>query len=230
MGRNPDSLADVGGAPAPTLRGEGLLAAWLQVPAVHEDELNDWYDTEHLAQVSSAQGFLSARRYRTVSDGENWYLALYDLTSPGVYADEPVQRILANPTPWSRRLAKLYGPNRAVTVYRKILQIGRDPPEPAPFIFVARMDVDPHVEAPFNDWYDHEHAPRLAEAPGCLRVRRFVAVHGTPRFAAIYDLTAIEVLKSDAWIDAREYGRTQRMREHMSNVTTRACRRVFVLR
>ena len=209
---------------------EGLLAAWLSVPARHDEEFNDWYNTEHLQQVSSVDGFLSARRYRAVGDEGNWYLALYDLSSSEVYFSEAFQHVLSNPTPWSRRIARLYGPNRVVNVYRKILQIGDDPPEPVPFIFKARMDIDPEIEDVFHEWYNHEHAPKLAAVPGCVRVRRFAAVRGTPRFAAIYDLDSAGVLDSEAWIEAREYGRTQSMRTRMSNVTKSCYERVHVLR
>lgn len=208
---------------------DGLLAAWLKVPVQHEEELNDWYDMEHLEQVSSPEGFVGARRYRAVGD-DTWYLALYDLTSPAVYFGAAFQRILSNPTPWSRRMARLYGPNRVVNVYRRILQFGDDAPEPAPFLFTAQMDVDPDVEDAFHAWYNHEHAPRLAEVPGCLRVRRFVAVRGRPRFAAIYDLTSAAVLDSEAWIAAREYGRTAEMRTRMSNVRKGGYERLHVLR
>lgn len=198
-------------------RSEGLLAAWLRVPPVHEDELNDWYDTEHLAQISSPAGVLRASRFRA-EDDDGWYLATYDLEQPDVYFGEPFQQQLRNPTPWSRRMARLYGRDRIVNVYRKILQIGEDPAETSPFIFFVRMDVDADFEDAFHDWYNREHAPRLAAVPGCRRVRRFEVVQGAPRFAAIYDLDSPDVLEGPEWLSAREYGRTAEARRHMSNL------------
>jgi hypothetical protein len=211
--------------------GEGLLAAWLQVPVQNDEEFNDWYNSEHLLQISSPEGFLSARRYRAIGQDEpSWYLALYDLAGPQTYFGPPFQAILAGPTPWSKRMARLYGPNRVVNVYRKILQLGAEPEQAAPFLFMAQMNIDPASEGEFHDWYNHEHAPRLAGVPGCLRVRRFVAEQGAPRFAAIYELASLAVLESEAWVEAREYGRTQAMRQRMSDVVRNAYQCIHVLR
>jgi hypothetical protein len=211
---------------------EGLLAVWLNVPAAHDAEFNDWYNTEHLEQVSSPAGVVSARRYRTAGEVNKtpWYLALYDLASVDVYFGETFQSILTHPTPWARRAARLYGSRRIANVYRKIFQIGEDPPQPPPALLMARMDIDTAVEEEFHEWYNNEHAPRLAQVPGCLRVRRFISVEGAPRFGAIYDLISLDVLKSESWIGAHEYERTRHMHKAMSKVVKRSCELIFALR
>jgi hypothetical protein len=41
-----------------TIRPMGLLAVWLHVPPEREDEFNAWYNTEHIAQITSIPGFI----------------------------------------------------------------------------------------------------------------------------------------------------------------------------
>jgi len=207
-------------------QARGLLAAWLKVPAEADEEFNDWYNTEHLSQIASVPGFLNGRRYRAIAD-DPWYLALYDLEAPGVIFDAPFQKVIADPTPWSRRMKRHYGPNRIRNTYETVLSLGDPAPPASPWVFMAKIEIDPAVEAEFNEWYSEEHAPALAAVPGVARVRRFVAAEGEPKYAAIYELASPEVLETEAWAHARELGRTQRMRTHMLKVERCCYKRIF---
>ncbi len=90
------------------------------------------------------------------------------------------------------------------------------------YLFSAAMDVAPEKEAFFNQVYDTEHVPRLKEVPGVLSVARFkrveltmilggerkrVVVEAEPSYNALYELESPEVLVSDAWAKAVEWGR-----------------------
>ena len=90
------------------------------------------------------------------------------------------------------------------------------------YIFIASMDVDPAREELFNEVYDTEHVPNLVKVPGVLAVRRIrnvplrmsiggevktVPAEGEPRYSAVYELAAADVLTSDAWAKAVEAGR-----------------------
>ncbi len=90
------------------------------------------------------------------------------------------------------------------------------------YLFSAAMDVAPEREALFNQVYDTEHVPRLREVPGVISVARFkrvelsmvlggerkrVVVEAEPSYNALYDLESPEVLVSDAWAKAVEWGR-----------------------
>ena len=65
-------------------------------------------------------------------------------------------------------------------------------------------DIAPEAEREFNEWYDTEHIPQLLEVPGFLSGRRYQAVEGKPLYLALYDLTDVSVLKSDAFRQVRE--------------------------
>jgi hypothetical protein len=207
----------------------GLLMARLRVPLTHDDEFNAWYNTEHLAQIAAVPGVLTAHRYRAREGYPAWYMALYELRAPSVYDSDAFRAVLAGPTPWSRRIATLYGANREVTVGQLLLSIGAPPAASAPCVFVARMDVHPSVDDEFNTWYSGEHVPMLAAVPGCLRVRRFVSHQGAPKYTTIYEFTGAEVLDSVEWVAAREHGRTVAMRTLMQNVSRTVYTHVFTL-
>jgi len=90
------------------------------------------------------------------------------------------------------------------------------------YLFSAAMDVAREREALFNQVYDTEHVPRLKEVPGVLSVARLkrieltmilggerkrVVVEAEPSYNALYELESPEVLVSDAWAKAVEWGR-----------------------
>ncbi|MCL2394489.1 MAG: DUF4286 family protein [Acidimicrobiaceae bacterium] len=67
--------------------GRGLLLVTMEVEEEFEDELNAWYDEEHLPERKACPGFLSAHRYRLAegsSPHQATYLAIYELESPDV--------------------------------------------------------------------------------------------------------------------------------------------------
>lgn len=65
-------------------------------------------------------------------------------------------------------------------------------------------DIAPEAEQEFNQWYNTEHIPQLLGVPGFLSGRRYQAVEGEPRYLALYELTEVSVLKSDAFRQVRE--------------------------
>jgi len=84
-----------------TQKGTGLLMVWTDVPADKEDELNRWYNEEHLAERLSIPGFLSAARYEAVKSGPK-HLAYYELESPEVLESEAYKDVQAHPTAWTK--------------------------------------------------------------------------------------------------------------------------------
>lgn len=92
---------------------KGFLLVTMDPPPTIEDEFNDWYDTEHIPDRASIQGFESARRFVCVS-GWPKYLAFYDLTEIGVL-ESPTYRATAwgKFSPWTKRvMAKVRGQYR----------------------------------------------------------------------------------------------------------------------
>ena len=66
------------------------------------------------------------------------------------------------------------------------------------FLMVT-MEPPAGLEEEFNDWYDTEHVPERQAVPGFETATRYVCLEGWPRYLALYDLAAPEV------IDGPEY-------------------------
>src|SRR5688572_4864243 len=102
---------------------QGLITVWLDVPQEREEEFNDWYNLEHLAQVVALPGFVSARRYR-VDDAPLRYLAWYDTVDESIEGAADFQRIVEKPTPWSQRIRRFYGDKRERMNFRLMRDVG----------------------------------------------------------------------------------------------------------
>ena len=97
------SQINPGDAVAPKGAG-GLLLNAMNVASEAEDDFNAWYDEEHLPALTDVPGTLSARRYRSVAEGEGVrrYVAIYHLASPEVTRGNAWK--VAVDTPWSARI------------------------------------------------------------------------------------------------------------------------------
>lgn len=202
------------------LRPMGLFAVWLHVPPAYEDEFNAWYNTEHIQQITSIPGFINGRRYMAL-EGMPKYLALYELHDETITAGSEFQHVLTNPTPWSARMREFYKDYRLRNTYRLIFTAGEAPAKDAPHVYVVKTDIPAAIEQDFNDWYDKEHAPALASVPGCFRARRFLALDGQPKYMAVYEIDAPDVIKSAAWAKARDTAWTEKIRPHLQNLDRR---------
>lgn len=86
--------------------GRALLLVMMEPEAGYEDELNRWYDEEHLPERLSCSGFLSGRRFQLLEsnvEGHPRYLAIYDLESPEVLTSAEYMAMVP-PSAWWERL------------------------------------------------------------------------------------------------------------------------------
>jgi hypothetical protein len=89
-------------------------------------------------------------------------------------------------------------------VLEQIRPGGRPSPAEAGGLCISAMEVDPGIEAEFNEWYNEEHMPLMDAVPGMLSARRFVATSGLPRYVAVYHLASPEVYKERSWYEANQ--------------------------
>lgn len=195
----------------------GLLVAGFDFSPVHEDEFNDWYDTEHIPEREGLPGFGHIERWLGADDPKI-SIATYDLQSPQVLKSEPYLRIAgANLSPWSKRMT--LKTKRVCRFEAEQFPPGnRAAPRGAGGMLLFAMNVASEVETEFNAWYDEEHVPRLSEVPGCLLARRFritsAVSEGNQRYLALYHLEAPGVSTTDAWRAAVATKWTEKMRPH----------------
>lgn len=204
----------------------GLITVWLDVAPEHEDELNDWYNLEHLHQVTALPGFVRARRYR-VDEAPLKYLAWYETRDEHVESGPDFQGIVAKPTPWSTRLRKLYGEKRERMNFRLMRDVGRVSDTDTPWLYIVHTDIPDDIVDEYNEWYDQEHLPRLVTVPGVTRARRYTAVSGAPRYLTAYELTDRDAFESPEGLLARKTPWTAKMRSLFQNTRRSMCRLVL---
>jgi hypothetical protein len=200
----------------------GLIAVWLDVAADREEEFNDWYNLEHLAQVVALRGFVNGRRYRC-NEAPLRYLAWYDTVDETVEPGPEFQRLVAEPTPWSRRMRRLYGERRERFNFRLMRDVGRVPAEDTPWLYLVHTDIPDHIVDEYNEWYDKEHLPRLVTVPGVVRARRYTATSGSPRYLTAYELTERDAFESPEGLKARKTPWTEKMRSLFQNTRRSMC-------
>ena len=83
---------------------QGLLLMMTDIDPANEEDLNRWYEEEHLAERMAIPGFINARRFTALEGGPK-YLALYDLESPEVLQSAPYRHIVgAGKSEWTKRM------------------------------------------------------------------------------------------------------------------------------
>lgn len=79
----------------------GLLVVRVDVRPEDEEELNRWYEEEHIPDRLAVPGILSASRYRSV-EHRGRYLALYDTGDPALPLSDAYMS--KGPTEWGTRV------------------------------------------------------------------------------------------------------------------------------
>src|SRR5688572_29386802 len=92
-----------------SLLGPAVLLSWANIPEQFEDDYNNYYTFEHIAERITIPGFLRARRWvgnpqassAAPSGAYGKYLTLYETADKGVLTSDAYFHHLNNPTPWS---------------------------------------------------------------------------------------------------------------------------------
>ncbi|NEI72463.1 hypothetical protein GR212_23060 [Rhizobium lusitanum] len=83
---------------------KGMLIVTTNPPADFEEELNAWYDTDHIAERLAVPGFETGRRFVMIGLPRR-YLALYDVEAIDVFRSPAYLAVSGeNVTPWTRRV------------------------------------------------------------------------------------------------------------------------------
>jgi hypothetical protein len=156
--------------------GANLLQLRWSVPQPTVVDFAAWYDEEHLADMVAVPGILGGRRFvREATDfsstTEFGFLTLYQLADLEPMRRPEFQRLVDEPSPWTRRVAFDLGLAR--TVYRQLGATTTDRQETGSALLHVMMSAKPSVLGDFHSWYDEEHLPALLGVPGVLSARRF---------------------------------------------------------
>lgn len=203
---------------------KGILIAAMNIAHAAEDEFHDWYDTEHVPERERVPGFLLCRRWLGVANPKI-SVATYDLDTVAVLRSPAYQAIGGeNLSPWSKRVT-----SRVERLMRfegdQVLPGDQLPPAEAGGLLLNAMNVEPALEAEFNEWYDKEHVPALTAVPGVLCARRFRATSANRRYVALYHLVSPDVQAKQEWKSAADSEWTRRLRPHFRDHLRIVCRR-----
>ncbi len=160
------------------IAGSGMLMTSMDIDTAHEQEFNQWYDREHLAERVAIDGFLEARRYVAV-DAAPKYLGLYATRTFDVLDSDAYRTALANQTAWSLTnigrfknmlrsvaritisrgvgrgaalgLVRIRPPDGHVDGLREALRAQLDPGMIHDIISMHLMESDPRLSKPLTD-------------------------------------------------------------------------------
>ena len=79
-----------------------LLLVQMDIPLEHENEFNNWYDSEHIPMLLKIPGWMSAVRYVLINGEVPKYLTIYELEGPG--AVDRTEHEMTHRTEWYRRV------------------------------------------------------------------------------------------------------------------------------
>jgi len=82
-------------------KGRGIFMVYVDIDPQHVQEFNKWYNEEHLPELLSVPGILSAARYEAVKGGPQ-YLACYELESVAVMQTPAFTNLPVRPCPKAR--------------------------------------------------------------------------------------------------------------------------------
>src|SRR3954462_15126045 len=134
-------------------KGRGIFMVYVDIDAQHVQEFNKWYNEEHLPELLSVPGILSAARYEAVKGGPQ-YLACYELESVVVmqtpaFTNRPR-------TAWGQKVSPSgIGNNLTRIVGEQIYPDGMEMPERVitPGLQLRPMPFPAEVNAEWNAWF-----------------------------------------------------------------------------
>src|SRR5215470_8962183 len=200
-------------------KGRGIFMVYVDIDAQHAQEFNEWYNKEHLPELLSVPGILSAARYEAVKGGPQ-YLACYELESVAVIK---TPAFTSRPrTPWGQKVSpSVIGKNLTRIVGEQIYPDGIEMPERgmAPVLQIGRMSVPAEIDAEWNAWYSGEYVPGYRKVPGVIYARRYRVLEGTTGYSTVYEFASTAVPESPEWKEQQQHSspNSPRMRQAMTH-------------
>lgn len=175
----------------------GLLLSCFDFSPVRDDEFHDWYDTEHIPERERIAGFLRCRRW-IAADRPSASVATYDLASIDVLRSPGYLAVgYENNSPWTRRVG--WRCRKLVRIEGEQMVPGDALPPDSGALLVWAFNLGAPEETAVSEWFRSTQLP-LARSDGDIRsARLFRATNGTHQYAALYHLSGVAAVDTDAW-------------------------------
>lgn len=166
--------------------GTGLLAIFCDLERADQADFRPWL-VEDMFPPRLAIGFNSCASYDRVSGEGQAFLTLYEMPSLGHLYGEPYQALRRNRQPRDAAYhEKFRNPDRyTLSWVGPELSAGAGPL--APCVRIDRFALDGAVTQDFNIRFATAYLPAVASVPGVLRVRRYLAMEGTPAHVVVHE-------------------------------------------
>ena len=97
---------------------EYIFLVRMDIAPEKEEEFNQIYDCEHIPSILQVPGVLSATRYKSMTEGEPKYAALYEIENPDLPTSD-AWRTASDSGEWPNRV-RPFTNNRSHIVYKRI--------------------------------------------------------------------------------------------------------------
>ena len=184
-------------------KGTALLMVFVDIDTEQDADFNKWYNEEHIPDLLALPGFLNGARYEASKGGPR-YLACYELETAETLKTAEYLAFREHPSEWTQRIAlSTNGRNYVRNVCTQIFPDKNDPAVlgrgMAPALQIGRMVVPSEIESKYNYYYDNVRTPANLEVPGCLAVRRYHVIEGSPKYTTVYEFEHEKVPETEAW-------------------------------
>ncbi len=144
-------------------QSDAVLGMWADIAAEADAEFNQWHSHEHIPERVNVPGFLSGRRYRSMTGRPRYFLA-YEIESLATAVSPAYVARLNDPTTWSRRMTPHFH-NFMRTAFRVTARLGCGYAG-----FAATLQVSPKTGQ--NDglrrWLTRTALPEIMGQPGVV--------------------------------------------------------------
>ncbi|MFA5119822.1 hypothetical protein [Zavarzinia sp.] len=183
-----------------------------------EAEYNDWYDRQHIPDLFTLPGFVSAQRYRIAEPFTGripWsYMVLYEMEAADL--GEVLTELVNSHGDGRIAVSDVLDPETLTALVFSPRTAFAGQPGHRRQLFAALSKPAEGREDDFNAWYDGQHVPDVTSIPGIFGAERFALsmpfldpLGGGQNYLALYDVDSddLAVLASAVKAAARS-GRT----------------------
>ncbi|MEW6332767.1 MAG: hypothetical protein AB1558_00695 [Thermodesulfobacteriota bacterium] len=189
--------------------GTGLLAIFCDLDPRWHREFRAWL-RDDMFPARMKIGFRAAASYDLVQDAVDRhgipepFATVYETVSTGDLYGAPYQALRANRDQRDRDFhARFLKPARYTLCWVGPEISQTDKGGFSPVAVIDRLDLPEATVQEFNIWYMTEYLQRISRVPGILRVRRYLAMEGSPRHVMVHEFDGQAPLSDGNWTAAR---------------------------
>lgn len=185
--------------------GTGMLAIFCDLEPQWHQEFRAWL-RDDMFPARMKIGFLASASYDLVKDSVDQYgipepfATVYETVSTGDLYGASYQALRANRDQRDKDFhARFLKPAR-YTLCWVGPELSRTNAEGfSPVAVIDRLDLPEAAVQGFNIWYMTEYLQRISRVPGILRVRRYLAMEGSPRHVLMHEFDGQAPLSDGNW-------------------------------